>query len=706
MIAISAGALLSFLNPAQIEAVTVTDGPELVLSGAGTGKTRVLVTRIAYLIGTRKARADQIMALTFTNKAAAEMRDRLKSMRVAIPQALGTFHSVWRRFLTERPDLAGLADGFTIAGSAHQRRVIRNQLKHMGLKPSSEDAGGTDPVRRILTHLDLFKGSGLRPQDAEDYARRVMAEAIEHDILPPPLLDVASRLYPAYQAALQADNMADFNDLMLWPTLAMREDENQRRIWAGRFTHILIDEFQDTSTFQFEGVRLLAKDHQNVCAVGDDDQSIYGWRQADIDNILRFSDYYPTVRIVRMTENYRCSAIILAAANAVIANNALRLGKVLTTPNADGDKIVVADCPDDRAEADFVAREIERLLADGIDPNEVAVLYRSNYLSRGIQERLVGLRLPHEVVGDPGFYAQAEVRDAIAYLRMSISRDSAGAFERVCNRPNRGIGAATLQEIEAAAFGECSLFEAARTLAAAGHLRRDAAAGITALVAVLDEPLPANPGAAMEQLMERSGYRTWLQAHAEDPAEAAESLTELIHAAERWPSAAAFLGFIADMERAASEEGAVLGRVKLMSGHRSKGLEFDYVFLIGWEEGTFPSQRADTAAKLEEDRRLAYVELTRGRKRITISSCRKRWDDLSPSRFLEEIPEELTSLVEVDALPAPVVPPTAKQLEYCALIARRWGLTAPHKDDHASVRLFLDTHAENFKAGKPAPQRE
>ena len=811
--------LLDGLNAGQREAVTTTEGPLLVLSGAGTGKTRVLVSRIGWLMARGIAEPERIMAVTFTTKAAAEMRHRLATLRLSGTRnlALGTFHALWRRFLMDRPEIAGLKPDFKIADVSHQRRILKSVAKGLFLDADAQEA--REALRTLAGHIDMFKGRGLRPEDVtvalkmltddeekregrsgeycisprpprrdltegnpaalsavEEGGRFVSPGTGEHeaatlsqpsartegsgiatndggvltnaggaggDHLPPVLsssvssftsssltglpfasfadlpllLAEAALIYPAYQNALRVENLADFNDLMLWPTLAMRADEGLRRRWAGRFTHILIDEFQDTSLFQWEAVRMLAVDHENLCAVGDEDQSIYGFRLAEVENILGFTDEYPRARIVRLEDNYRCSATILAAANAVISHNVLRLGKVLRTGNPAGERIVLAECGGDRGEAEFIAGEIGHL-RDITSPDEIAVLYRSNYLSRGLQERLLAGCVPHEVVGDAGFYERSEILDALSYLRLVGDRDDDEAFERVCNRPARGVGETTLESIRVfAGASGLSLFAAAeaaanRSLAEAPKIRADAIAGMRDLIAVLGAAaalVDDGAGAAevLAAVIDGVGYGAWLKAHDGGGADAIENLEELMVAAGRWPSPGAFLEFVDRLSRNREATEGAAQRVKLMTLHRSKGLEFDHVFLIGWEEGVFPSDKAigegdDPGSRaVEEERRLAYVGLTRGRRRVVISRCRRRgWDrkEKEASRFAGEIPEELLDrrvLAGAGEMPGSV---TAKQIAFCGLIAKRLKIGPPDFGSLEAVRAFLEENVQKFRA--------
>ncbi len=694
--------MLDGLNPQQAEAVANTDGPLLVLSGAGTGKTSVLVRRTGYLIASGKARNDRIMAVTFTTKAAGEMRERLEAARIRPPRNLGTFHALWRRFLADQPDIADLGEGFAIANPSQQRAMVKAVLGEGGFSVRRSEAGEPDIVQTMMANLDRMKGSGVAPADAVDWATGLAPED------QPMMLDETMWLYPRYQERLQSENLADFNDLMLWPTRAMQQDENLRRRWAGRFSHIEVDEFQDTSVFQFQAIKLLAQDHENLCAVGDDDQSIYGWRQAEVDNILDFQTHYPEAAIVRLVQNYRCSATILDAANAVIANNELRLGKDLVATRDEGKPLVVARCGDDAAEAQFVADRISAAIEEGASPDQSAVLFRSNYLSRQVQEKLLTLRVPHQVVGGDAFYDRAEIKDALAYVRLVVDPTDNEAFERICNRPARGVGDVTLEAIgERAAESDASLLPAALAMAEEGKgsgLRADAVQGLRRLGAALEAGRAVadeGAGECLEAVLEQSGYGKMLSDQGREADEAWENLDELMRSAGRFGSAKSLLSFVDELQRNAEVAQESNGAVKLMSLHRSKGLEFDHVYLIGWDEGVFPSERADTVRTLEEERRLAYVGITRGRKEVVITSCVERLKDLlEESRFIGEIPENLVERVTVHAADRGG-PVSEKQVAYAAVIAKHYGLDKPSADNPAAVRLFLNTHSENFRNKAP-----
>lgn len=645
----SAPAHLDGLNPEQRRAVEAGDGPLLVLSGAGTGKTRVLTSRIAHLLAGGRTRPGETLVVTFTNRAAREMRERVEGLTGLSASGwwLGTFHALGARILRRHAEQAGLRPDFSILDSDDQLRVLRQVVGDAGI----------DPARwtpRNLRHaIERWKNLGLAPGRADDDGAD-FANGRGH------------ALYAAYQERLRALNAADFGDLLLH-NLALFRDAAVLEAWQGRFRHILVDEYQDTNTAQYLWLRLLAGGSGNLCVVGDEDQSIYAWRGADIGNILRFEKDFPEATVIRLEQNYRSTGHILGAASALIARNTMRLGKTLWTADGEGAPVLVRAARDSEEEARAVADDIEALRDAGTDPGDVAVLVRTTALTRGFEERFLQIGLPYRIVGGVHFYERLEIRDAVAYLRLARRRGDDLAFERVVNRPRRGVGATTLRHIAGRAReGRTSLEEAARALLDAERIRGRARA---ALRGFLDDVESWRERAASEPpqdlaraVLEGSGYLdTWRNDRAPEAAGRVESLEELVNAIGEFPNLGGFLDHVALVQD--HEGGPDEGRVSLMTLHAAKGLEFEVVFLPGWEDGLFPHElalREGGAAGLEEERRLAYVGLTRARREARISFAARRmqrgfWHDQFPSAFLAELPEGHVRLES--ASDGPVAPP-------------------------------------------------
>ena len=624
---------LKGLNTEQANAVTTLNGPLLVLSGAGTGKTRVLTARLAQLVASRTAAPWNILAVTFTNKAAREMKERVTQLVGPMVEQvmLGTFHALAARMLRQHAELVGLKSDYTILDTDDQNRLLKQlmEAEQIDLKRW--------PPRVLAAQISAWKDKGLRPEklsvsDAGDICN---GKGIE--------------LYKQYQSRLIMLNAADFGDLLLHMLHVFQTYPDVLAHYQSRLTHIMVDEYQDTNVAQYLWLRLLASEHKNLCCVGDDDQSIYGWRGAEVGNILRFESDYPGAKTVRLEENYRSTGHILAAASSLISKNENRLGKTLYTSIDDGEKLLVSGYWDGQDEARHVASKIEGKLKDGFDLNQIAVLVRAGFQTREFEERFLAIGLPYRVVGTR-FYERSEIRDAMAYLRLINQPADDLAFERIINTPKRGLGLATLQIIHRLARArEIPLLAAASALAESDELKPQARRTLIAFCAQIagwckqkDTIVPAE---FLQVVLDESGYtEMWQKDKAPDAPGRLENLKELVSAIEDFDTLGGFLEHISlvmDNETVSQE-----GEVTLMTLHAAKGLEFDMVFLPGWEDGIFPSQRTldeSGGAGLEEERRLAYVGLTRARRNVYISFAANRrihglWQSSIPSRFVGELP--------------------------------------------------------------------
>jgi DNA helicase-2/ATP-dependent DNA helicase PcrA len=639
-------AYLAALNPEQRDAVETVDGPLLVLAGAGTGKTRVLTTRIAHILMQRKAYPSQILAVTFTNKAAREMVERVEKLLypAASPEEmarpggmtsgmwLGTFHSIAARILRRHAERIGLTSSFTILDTDDQIRVIKQLLPEAGADEKRF------PPKIVMGILQRWKDLGLTPD-------RVTASemAMEHG-------RTYLKIYQLYQQRMVALNAVDFGDLLLHNLTLFTQHPEVLEEYSRKFRYILVDEYQDTNIAQYLWLRLLALEYKNICCVGDDDQSIYGWRGAEVGNILKFEKDFPGAKTVRLERNYRSTRHILAVASHIIANNRERLGKTLWTEIDGGEKVRVKSCWDDGEEARFVGEEIEDCQRKGESLKQMAILVRAGFQTRIFEERFLTMGIPYKVVGGLRFYERQEIRDAIAYLRLIANADDDLAFERVVNVPKRGVGRATLEQLFTTAreFGT-SLSRACGHLLANGEMKGKIGGSLGRFLDLLEQwrgDAEALPLANLtEKVLEESGYRTmWVQEKTPEAQGRLENLKELVRAMGEYESLPAFLehvSLVTDTEN--NEQGDM---VSLMTLHSAKGLEFNVVFLPGWEEGLFPHQRAlDESGRegLEEERRLAYVGITRARKLCTISYAGNRrvynqWQSSIPSRFVQELP--------------------------------------------------------------------
>ena len=631
---------LNGLNAAQREAVEALDGPVLVLAGAGTGKTRVLTTRLAHLLFTRRARPYQILAVTFTNKAAREMKDRVEALVGGVADGiwLGTFHALGARLLRRHAELVGLKSNFTILDTDDQIRLLRQILEaeHVDEKRW--------PARMLISVIQRWKDKGLMPDkvtagDAGELANGRLVE-----------------IYRQYQERLSVLNAADFGDLLLLCLELFLKNPDVIADYQRLFHYILVDEYQDTNVAQYLWLRLLAQGHKNICCVGDDDQSIYGWRGAEVGNILRFEKDFPGAKVIRLEQNYRSTPNILAAASGLIACNEGRLGKTLWTDRTEGEPLTIRGVWDGEEEARVIGDEIESLQRKGHKLDEIAILVRAGFQTREFEERFITLGLPYRVIGGPRFYEREEIRDAIAYLRVIHQQDDDLALERIINKPTRGIGKVVLQSIHALARAQgIPLYIAAIKLVESDELRPAARRCLGAILGDFERwrghAATMSHVELAEIVLDESGYTAmWQNSKKPEAPGKLENLKELISALEEFENLAGFLEHVSLVMENAESSGEDM--VSLMTLHSAKGLEFDTVFLPGWEEGLFPHQRSldeNGLAGLEEERRLAYVGITRARRRIMISFAANRrihnqWQSAIPSRFVEELPREQVSI--------------------------------------------------------------
>jgi DNA helicase-2/ATP-dependent DNA helicase PcrA len=632
---------LTGLNQEQRRAVETIDGPVLVLAGAGTGKTRVLTTRLAYTLATGRALPGELLAVTFTNKAAREMRGRLEAMigRAAESVWLGTFHAIASRILRRHAEVVGLRSSFTILDTDDQTRLLKQILQAENIDERRW------PARLLLALIQRWKDRGLRPETVPAADSQGFAQGRATD------------LYRQYQERLITVNAVDFGDLLLHNLQLFTGNPDILADYQRRFRYLLVDEYQDTNIAQYLWLRLLAQQRRNLCCVGDDDQSIYSWRGAEIGNILRFEKDFPGATVTRLEQNYRSTSHILGAAGGMIAQNRGRLGKSLWTKADEGDKVVIRAVWDAEEEARWVGEEIEALQRRGHALSEIAILMRAAFQARVFEERFISLALPYRFVGGPRFYERQEIRDALAYLRVINQPADGLAFERILNTPRRGIGTATVQQLHAVARDErLPLTEAARVLCASDQLKPAARNALAGFIAALDrwrrQAESIEHTDLVQIVLDESGYTAMWQAdRSPDAAGRLENLKELVVAMAEFENLGGFLEHVSLVMDNAAEAGGDM--VNLMTLHSAKGLEFDTVFLPGWEEGLFPNQRAmeeNGLAALEEERRLAYVGLTRARHRAYVSFAANRrihgqWQSTVRSRFVDELPLEHVEIV-------------------------------------------------------------
>jgi DNA helicase II / ATP-dependent DNA helicase PcrA len=629
---------LAGLNQAQRDAVEATDGPVLVLAGAGTGKTRVLTTRFAHILLSGKAFPNQILTVTFTNKAAREMRERVSQILGQPVEGLwlGTFHALAARMLRRFSEHVGLTSNFSILDTDDQLRLLKQVME------SARIDAKRWPPNALMSQIQRWKDKGYLPgqipaSDSTDFAGG-RAEA----------------LYAAYQDRLRALNATDFGDLLLLTVHLLKTDAEVLETYQRMFRYILVDEYQDTNLVQYYWLRLLAQARKNICCVGDDDQSIYSWRGAEIENILNFERDFPGAKIVRLEANYRSSSPILSAASHLIAHNEGRLGKTLHAGrnDADGEPVEVVSVWDSEEEAQMVGKRVETLWRSGHRLSEIAILVRAGFQTRAFEERLLVLGIPYRIIGGLRFYERAEIRDAIAYLRILVQPADDLAFERIVNVPKRGAGDGALRTLhEAARAANLPLYATAEKLIAEngfrGKLRESLRGLLEGFSSWREIASRKGPVAALETLLDESGYiAMWKADKSPEAPGRLENLKELVQALEDFETLPQFLEHVALVTE--TEEQAGDDKLSMMTLHGAKGLEFDTVFLPGWEEGVFPNQRAlDEGGNksLEEERRLAYVGITRARHRAIISHAANRriyatWQSSIPSRFIDELPDE------------------------------------------------------------------
>lgn len=625
------------LNPEQLSAVENTEGPLLVLAGAGTGKTKVLTSRIANIL-LKGVYPSKILAVTFTNKAAREMAERVSVSTGGRSGGiwLGTFHSIATRILRAHAEEVGLKPNFIIIDTSDQLRVLKQVILEKNIDEKKWNA------KKLAAIIGSWKDKGLMPDkvspyDAYDFGGCSTLE-----------------LYKVYQSRLTALNVADFGDLLLYNLVIFQKNAEVLKSYQEKFQYILVDEYQDTNLGQYLWLRLLAQGTKNICCVGDDDQSIYGWRGAEVGNILKFERDFKGAKVIRLERNYRSTSHILTAASGIIAHNKDRLGKSLWTESNGGEPIKVASVWDDREEASFIANEIEALQQLKKHPlSQMAVLVRAGFQTRAFEERFIAHSIPYKVIGGLRFYERAEIKDIIAYLRIITQSSDDLAFERVINTPKRGVGDSTLKSMRdfGRNNGNLSLLEAARAMLQDGILKGKIGAAVENFVNLVDRLKDAQNQMTVtefvEMLLKESGYLGMLKS--EDSLEAEgriDNLKELLRALEEFESVGQFLehvSLVSDVDTLNQEN-----MVAIMTIHAAKGLEFETVFLPGWEEGIFPSQRSvdESGAKgVEEERRLAYVAITRAKKRAYIIYAANRrvynqYQNSLPSRFLKELPED------------------------------------------------------------------
>ncbi|PEQ13430.1 DNA helicase II [Novosphingobium sp. PC22D] len=629
--------LIQGLNAPQREAVLTTEGPVLMLAGAGTGKTAALTARLAHLVRARLAWPSEILCVTFTNKAAREMRERVGQLIGPAVEGmpwLGTFHSIAAKMLRRHAELVGLQPNYTIIDTDDQLRLLKQLIQSEGLDEKRW------PARQLAGCIDRWKNRGLNPGDLDAAENEAYANG------------KGQRFYKLYQDRLKALNACDFGDLLLHMLNILRTEREVLEHYRQRFKYVMVDEYQDTNQVQYLWLRLIAQERRNICVVGDDDQSIYSWRGAEVANILRFEKDFPGAKVIRLEQNYRSTPQILAAASGLISENSQRLGKTLWTERHPGDPLRVIGVWDAPEEARRVGDEIERLEREGAPLDQVAILVRAQYQTREFEDRFIQIGLGYRIIGGFRFYERAEIRDALAYLRVIAQPADDLAFERIYNTPKRGLGAKALEKLHVLARRRgIPLAAAAIEIVDTDELPARARNTLLALMRDFSRwrelATGESPADLMRTVLDESGYTDALQA--EKSTEAAgrlENLTELARAMEEYVTLGDFLehvSLVMDNDAADDTE-----KVTIMTMHAAKGLEFDHVFLPGWEEGVFPSQRSldeGGLASLEEERRLAYVAITRARRRCTILHAANRriygqWTSSIPSRFVAELPED------------------------------------------------------------------
>ena len=627
---------LKSLNKDQLEAVKFTEGPILVLAGAGTGKTNVLVTRIGHIINMKLAKPWEILAVTFTNKASREMSDRLNKLVNEHVEGmwLGTFHSIGAKILRKNSELIGLKNNFSIIDTDDQIRVLKQIMKVENIDEKRW------PARILASIINTWKDKGITPEHAskEDSGEFAIGKS--------------ASLYKEYSQRLKLQNAADFGDLLIHCLEIFKNHSEVLEEYQRRFKYILVDEYQDTNAAQYLWLKILAQGNKNICCVGDDDQSIYGWRGADVNNILRFENDFLGAKIIRLEQNYRSQPHILAAASHLIQFNSDRLGKTLWTEKKSGEKILVCNFYDGEEEARYIAGKCENLYKIHYNLNEIAILVRAGFQTREFEDCLLELGIPYRVIGGPRFYERKEIRDAIAYLRVVSQSNDGIAFERIVNVPKRGLGNATMQAVHIVSRNKnLSLISASQELILSDELRPQAKKSLSNLIESFSRwrslAETKTLGELLEIIMEESGYIKMLQndKSIEGPGRI-DNLKELITTIENYETLTAFLDHVSLVME--NEKNLNSDMINIMTLHAAKGLEFEKVFLPGWEEGIIPNQRSlDEKGKtaLEEERRLAHVGLTRAKTNVQISFAHSRksygeWQSSIPSRFIDELPTE------------------------------------------------------------------
>ena len=625
------------LNPPQRAAVLATEGPVLMLAGAGTGKTAALTARLAHLVATRRAYPSQILCVTFTNKAAREMRERVTHLLGPAAEGLpwlGTFHSICAKMLRRHAELVGLQHNYTIIDTDDQIRLLKQLITEAELDEKRW------PARQLAGLIDRWKNRGLNPADLDAVENEAYANGR------------GAALYTRYQERLKQLNACDFGDLMLHMLNILRSHLDILSQYQSAFRYIMVDEYQDTNAVQYLWLRLLAQGHKNICVVGDDDQSIYSWRGAEVANILRFEKDFPGAQVIRLEQNYRSTPHILGAASGLIRANSQRHDKTLWTEVNGGDKVKVIGVWDAPEEARRVGEMIERLKREGAPLDRIAILVRAQYQTREFEDRFIQIGINYRIIGGFRFYERAEIRDALAYLRLIAQPQDDLAFERIHNQPKRGLGAKALEQMHSHARRTgLPLAAAALQLADSDELPKRTAITIGGLMRQFlywrEEAEALSSSDLLRLVLEESGYNAMLAAdRSPESVGRAENLSELARAMEDYATLGDFLEHVSlVMDNDRSDAGET---VTIMTIHAAKGLEFDNVFCVGWEEGVFPSQRAIDVgglASLEEERRLAYVAITRARQHCTILHAANRriygqWTSSIPSRFIEDLPAE------------------------------------------------------------------
>lgn len=637
---------LDNLNPPQRRAIETTEGPVLVLAGAGTGKTRVLTTRLAHIIEQGLAHPNQILAVTFTNKAASEMRERVATLVQRPTEGfwLGTFHSLAVRILRRHAEAVGLTSDFTILDTDDQQRLLKQILQAQGIDDKK------NPPKMVAALISKWKDRGLVPSKVS-YSEGRNSKF---------LLSV----YQEYQERLRILNAVDFGDLLLHNLTIFHSHPDILANYQQQFRYILVDEYQDTNISQYLWLRLLAMGHGNICCVGDDDQSIYAWRGAEVGNILRFEEDFPGATVIRLEQNYRSTPHILGAASGLISNNSGRFDKTLWTDIDQGERVIVRGTYDSLQEAYFIGDEIEDRQRRGQALSQMAILVRAGYQTREFEDRLLVLGVPYRVIGGQKFYERMEIRDALAYLRLIVQPNDGLAFERIINTPRRGVGASTLQLIhrESRAAG-LPLLQTTRGLLDEEMIKGTARNALRDFLKQIDiwrdRLVDLDPGEFTQMVLDESGYtQMWRLDKSADSPGRLENLKELINAIKEFDTIQAFLEHVSLVMDTTSSLNSDM--VNLMTLHAAKGLEFETVFLPGWEESIFPNTRAldDNGLEgLEEERRLAYVGITRARREAIITYAHNRktfqgWQYSTPSRFIAELPKDHVRIIQASGAEA------------------------------------------------------